>query len=52
MRIGIDASPIVGDRGGVGWHTYYLLQAMLRAKRDIDFVAYLRPGSVPPAEIR
>lgn len=52
MRIGIDASPIVGDRGGVGWHTYYLLQAMLGAKRDVDFVAYLRPGSVPPEEVR
>lgn len=52
MRIGIDASPIVGDRGGVGWHTYYLLQAMLMAKRDVDFVAYLRPGSVPPEEVR
>ena len=52
MRIGIDANPIVGDRGGVGWHAYYLLRAMLRAKRDVDFMAYLRPGSVPPDEVQ
>ncbi len=50
MRIGIDASPIVGDRGGVGWHTYYLLRAMLAVKQDVDFVAYLRPGTTPPDE--
>lgn len=52
MKIGIDASPMTGDRGGVGWHTSYLLQAMLAAKRDVDFVAYLRPGSTPPEEIQ
>lgn len=52
MKIGIDASPMIGDRGGVGWHTSYLLQAMLLAKRDVDFVAYLRPGSTPPEEIQ
>jgi glycosyltransferase involved in cell wall biosynthesis len=52
MKIGIDASPIIGDRRGVGWHTYYLLQAMLTANQDIDFTAYLRPGSTPPDEIR
>ncbi|HEX6949780.1 MAG TPA: glycosyltransferase family 1 protein [Nitrospira sp.] len=52
MRIGIDASPIVGDRGGVGWHTYYLLRAMLVAEPNAVFVAYLRPGSVPPEESR
>jgi glycosyltransferase involved in cell wall biosynthesis len=52
MKIGIDANPIIGDRGGVGWHTYYLLRAMLVAKQDVDFVAYLRPGSSPPDETR
>jgi glycosyltransferase involved in cell wall biosynthesis len=52
MRIGIDASPIIGDRGGVGWHVYYLLQAMLAAKQGVEFVAYVRPGSTPPDEIR
>ncbi len=50
MRIGIDASPVVGDRGGVGWHTYYLLQAMLAAPSEARFVAYLRPGTSPPSE--
>ena len=52
MRIGIDASPLVGDRGGVGWHTYYLLRGMLAARRNAEFVAYLRPGSRPPEETR
>ena len=52
MRIGIDASPLVGDRGGVGWHTYYLLRALLAAQTGAAFVAYLRPGSEPPEEIR
>jgi len=52
MRIGIDASPLVGDRGGVGWHTYYLLRGMLAARPKADFVAYLRPGSLPPEEIK
>ena len=52
MKIGIDASPVIGDRGGVGWHTYSLLQAMLAAKQNVDFVGYLRPGSAPPQEIQ
>jgi glycosyltransferase involved in cell wall biosynthesis len=52
MRIGIDASPLVGDRGGVGWHTYYLLRAMLASRRSAAFVGYLRPGSQPPEEIQ
>jgi len=50
VRIGLDASPMVGDRGGVGWHTYYLLRAMLEAGEDVEFLAYLRPGSRPPEE--
>jgi glycosyltransferase involved in cell wall biosynthesis len=50
MRIGIDASPVAGDRGGVGWHTYYLLRAMLAAPSEARFVAYLRPGMTPPSE--
>jgi glycosyltransferase involved in cell wall biosynthesis len=52
MRIGIDASPLVGDRGGVGWHTYYLLRAMLATRPAAAFVGYLRPGSEPPEEIQ
>lgn len=51
MRIGIDASPVVGDRGGVGWHTYYLLQAMLALDRDVEFIGYLRPGSILSEEV-
>ena len=47
MRIGIDANPILGDRGGVGWHTYYLLQALLALKEDVEFVGYVRPGAIP-----
>jgi glycosyltransferase involved in cell wall biosynthesis len=46
MRIGIDASSIVGDRGGVGWHAAHLLEAMLALKEDVDYVGYLRPGSL------
>jgi glycosyltransferase involved in cell wall biosynthesis len=46
MRIGIDAASIVGDKGGVGWHTYHLLLAMLELKEDADYVGYLRSGSL------
>ena len=52
IRIGIDANPLVGDRGGIGWHTYHLLREMLMAQPNVSFVAYLRPGSEPPEEIR
>jgi glycosyltransferase involved in cell wall biosynthesis len=47
MRIGIDAAPLVGNRGGVGWHTFHLLQAVLNLKEDIEFVGYVRPESLP-----
>ncbi|TAJ08945.1 MAG: glycosyltransferase family 1 protein [Nitrospirae bacterium] len=49
MRIGIDATPILGDRGGVGWHTYHLLKALLDLKDNdgrVEFVAYVRPGAL------
>ena len=29
MKIGFDANPMVGDMGGVGWHSYHLLRTML-----------------------
>jgi glycosyltransferase involved in cell wall biosynthesis len=48
MRIGIDASSIMSDRGGVGWHTYYLLRTMVERPEDIEFVAYVRPGTIAP----
>jgi glycosyltransferase involved in cell wall biosynthesis len=44
MRIGIDATPVIGDRGGVGWHVYHLLRALLDLKQDVEFMAYLKPG--------
>jgi glycosyltransferase involved in cell wall biosynthesis len=49
VRIGIDAAPILGDRGGVGWHTYHLLKALLDLKEQdgqVEFVAYVRPGAL------
>lgn len=49
MRIGIDANPLLGDRGGVGWHTYHLLKALLDLKEkdgQVEFVAYVRPGAL------
>lgn len=45
MRIGIDARPVLGERGGVGWHTYHLLRALLDLKEDVEFLAYV-PGGV------
>jgi len=50
IKVGIDASPLVGDRGGVGWHTYYLLRALLADRPGAAVVGYLRPGSHPPQE--
>ncbi|MEW6247802.1 MAG: glycosyltransferase family 1 protein [Nitrospirota bacterium] len=46
MRIGIDANPIVGDRGGVGWHLYHLLRTLVELKEDVEFVCYVRPGAL------
>ena len=51
MRIGIDANPMVGDRGGVGWHTYHLLRTMLGLMEPVEFVGYLRPGSIKPDSV-
>jgi glycosyltransferase involved in cell wall biosynthesis len=48
MKIGFDANPMVGDMGGVGWHSYHLLRTMMAQQGDIDFVAYARPGAVQP----
>ena len=46
MRIGIDAASLVGDKGGVGWHTHHLLKALLDLDEKVDYVGYLRPGSL------
>jgi glycosyltransferase involved in cell wall biosynthesis len=48
MRIGFDANPMVGDMGGVGWHSYHLLRTMLAQHEGPDFVAYARPGAARP----
>jgi glycosyltransferase involved in cell wall biosynthesis len=48
MRIGFDANPMVGDMGGVGWHSYHLLRTMLAQPEGINFVAYARPGADRP----
>jgi glycosyltransferase involved in cell wall biosynthesis len=47
MRVGLDANPILGDRGGVGWLTYHLLRALVALKaEDVEFIAYVKPGSL------
>lgn len=46
LRIGIDAASIVGDKGGVGWHTHHLLRALSALNEEIEYVGYLRPGSL------
>ena len=51
MRIGIDAAPLIGNRGGVGWHTYYLLRALLNLRKDLEFVGYVRAGSLGGLDI-
>jgi glycosyltransferase involved in cell wall biosynthesis len=51
MKIGLDANPMVGDRGGVGWYTYHLLRTMLAKREGIDFVGYVRPGVKLPNEV-
>jgi len=48
MKVGFDANPMVGDMGGVGWHSYHLLRTMLAQQGDIDFLAYAKPGAVRP----
>ncbi|HVG02757.1 MAG TPA: glycosyltransferase family 1 protein [Nitrospira sp.] len=46
IRIGIDAASVVGDKGGVGWHTYHLLRALLELKEDVSYCGYLPAGSL------
>jgi glycosyltransferase involved in cell wall biosynthesis len=52
MRIGFDANPMVGDKGGVGWHSYHLLRTMLAQQGGIDFVAYAKPGAEQPDAVK
>jgi glycosyltransferase involved in cell wall biosynthesis len=51
MRIGYDANPMVGDMGGVGWHSHHLLRTMLAQQMEIDFVAYAKPGADQPESV-
>jgi glycosyltransferase involved in cell wall biosynthesis len=51
IRVGIDAASIVGEKGGVGWHTYHLLRALLALKEDVDYLGYLRSGSLRHGEL-
>lgn len=44
MRLGIEATPILGDRGGVGWYLYYLLRALVDLKDDYELFCYVEPG--------
>lgn len=46
MRVGIDANPLLRNRGGIGWHAYYLLRALLDLKEDLEFVCYVDPGAL------
>ncbi len=46
MRIGIDGSPMLAVRGGVGRYASDLLRALLDLKEDLEFVCYVRPGAL------
>jgi glycosyltransferase involved in cell wall biosynthesis len=47
MRIGIDANPMMRNRGGIGWHTYHLLRSLVELKTDdVEFIAYVEPGTL------
>lgn len=46
MRVGIDASPVVGDLGGVGVVTHHLLKGLLALNEPLDLVAYVPPGAL------
>jgi len=52
MRIGFDANTMVGEMGGVGWHSYHLLRTMLAQHEGLDVVAYARPGAEQPDSVR
>lgn len=54
MRIGIDASPLIGDRGGVGWYTFHLLRSMLDLKEQVQFVLYVESEKIGrlPGDVR
>lgn len=40
MKIGIDATPIFRERGGIGWYTYHLTTSLARIDHDNTYVLY------------
>ncbi|GKS59011.1 hypothetical protein YTPLAS18_25380 [Nitrospira sp.] len=44
MRLGIEATPILGDRGGVGWYLYFLLRAFAQLDDEYELYCYVDPG--------
>ena len=48
LRIGFDASPLVRPVGGVGWHVFHLVNALLELDRPhVQFVGYLSSKQQP-----
>ncbi len=46
MRIGLDASPLTANRGGIGTHVRHLLEALIRIAPQHDYCLYT-PHSIP-----
>ena len=40
MRIGIDATPVFRQRGGIGWYTYHLTLSLARIDHENTYVLY------------
>lgn len=40
MRIGIDGTPLLGQRSGVGYYTGYLLSALMESRPQWDYLLY------------
>ena len=40
MRVGLDGTPLIGARTGVGWYTYDLVDAMAAAAPDDEFLLW------------
>ena len=40
MKIGIDATPMFRERGGIGWYTYHLTTSLARIDRENTYVLY------------
>ncbi len=51
MRIGIDALLMSNQDAGVGGYVRGLLGALARIEEDNEYVVYMRPGIVAPADV-